>query len=360
MIHDSRARTQQAPMTGGDDFEGLTEEATAEAQLGDKPTDDEVTHSTYWSVQATKSRGLTRAISRTGLGREVDPEEPTAPLPSANASPSALPLLFAAALLGLLTLGCLGIGAFLYFQPTQAPPEPPPPPDPPPPPPQGAPPPPPPPATPQAAPGPEPAPTKAPTPTTPRARPPLPAPGEESAPAPEATGQLDLVPPHLDEPEPVPGAVPEPEPILSPPPEPGSNPEPAPRPGIEEEAVAAAAPPAGAEPFLLIGALSMSGPGSEAQLRNVLELARPELQACYRQALEQDPTLEAEITLSLRLLADGMVLGARARQRRQELPVLSPCLERTLLAERFPGLTGATSLTVPMSFGLSSDGDAAD
>ncbi len=100
----------------------------------------------------------------------------------------------------------------------------------------------------------------------------------------------------------------------------------------------------------------MSGPGSEAQLRNVIDLARPELLACYHQALEQDPAFEAEIDLNLRLLADGTVLGARARQRRKEVPVLTPCLERVMLSERFPGLTGAISLTVPLGFVLGGGG----
>ena len=32
--------------------------------------------------------------------------------------------------------------------------------------------------------------------------------------------------------------------------------------------------------------------------------------------------------------------------------MLSPCVERVMLSKRFPGLTGAVSLTVPSSFVL--------
>ncbi len=66
--------------------------------------------------------------------------------------------------------------------------------------------------------------------------------------------------------------------------------------------------------------------------------------------MESDSYLQASLNLSLRLLADGTVLNARARERRAEVPVLSPCIERVMLSKRFPGLTGAVSIELPLLF----------
>jgi hypothetical protein len=328
-------------MSRGDDLEGLTEEATANAQLGEDPSKGEHTLSTYWKVQAMKSRGETRVVARADMDDEFDPEEPTDPLPPAPAAPTrgGCGLLVAlAALVMLVLLACAGLGAIWLLNV-------------------------------QSGPGAAPAPSSPvpevevevehadPTPS-PTANSTAPAAPEAPAPTPAPVAQVPELP--LDQtvnmpPEPDPEPTPEPQPELEPEviePEPQGDQD-----GIDlseltlpdlEPVVAAEA----AEPSLLIGPLSMSGPGSEPQLRNVFVLAEPRFMACYTEALAQDPGLEATLDLNLRLLADGTVLGARARQRGRKLEPLGPCVERVMLSERFAGLTGAASLVVSLSFVL--------
>ncbi len=341
MIHEPGTRTQWIIMSGGDDFEGHSEEATADAAHGVHTEEHEVTRSTYWAVQAVKVKGETRVVSRQDLATEADPEEPTDPLPGRAPPPQSHAGIWLLLLLVLIVLGalsCMGAGAVYWL------------------------------ASPRVATEVEPEPTPAPpAPTQTEVEQPAPAPPQAAAaPTPppqsrpaEPTGptELSVVAPEPEEPthpEPAEPTHPEPaEPTHS---EPEESPE-ADEP-LELPEVALLELPAdrgSAEPFLLIGELTLAGPGSEPQLRNVVELARPELEACYATALEQDPSLVAELKLNLRMLADGSVLGARARQRGKPMGELTPCVERIMLSKRFPGLPGAASIQVPLSFGLSED-----
>lgn len=330
-------------MSGGDDLEGLTEEATANAQLGDEPGAGEHTLSTYWKVQAMKSRGETRVVHPADLADEIDPEEPTDPLPTAApASPPppsrgrGLMLVLLAALLLLAVLACAGLGTAWFLMVQQGPGEPEP-------------------VVPVAPPVPAEL-MQAPAPTADGESPALPvAPPPSSAPTVSEPAEVSAaVPP--TEPEPV-----EPEPVEPEPVEPVSGADRGPQdPDDDDEGIDLSdltlsdlGPPAAVaetEPTLLIGPLSMTGPGSEPQLRNVIVLAEPRLMTCYTEALALDPVLEASLDLNLRLLADGTVLGARARQRGRKLEPLGSCVERAMLSERFPGLTSAVSLVVPLSF----------
>ncbi len=321
-------------MTGGDDLEGLTEEATASADLGEQPGSPEITRSTYWAVQAVTSRGETRVGSKADLGLETDPEEPTDPLPPHAPPPPrrrGLRLLIVAALITLSILGCLGLATVWLLVHHLTPGEP----------------------------AREPQPLAATVRPTP-AQAPTPQPPVEPVPARPAARPASPSPqPPASEPaiaEPVPVQE-QPEPTLDPIDlEPSSGPQ---GPPAEPVVALGESAPEPASPLLHIGEISLSGPGSEAQLRNVLVLAQTDLLACYAQALEHDPTLQATLSLNLRLLADGGVLGARARERRADVPVLSQCVERVMLSERFPGYPGAASIIVPLSFTLT-DGTSAD
>ncbi len=326
-------------MGGGDDQEGLTEEATASGSLGDEQASTELTMSTYWKVQATKSRGDTRIVTRAALGVETDPEEPTDPLSPTPAPPAPRRSRFLWLALTLLvcslgTLVCAGLGAGWLLLVHRGPEE--------------------------RVSSPAPAPAVQPLPDPPRPEPvPPPSPDPQPrAPAPDAPAQ-PVTTPAEPEPESEPKPEPEPEQESEQGPEPAGAlpPTPAePEPidadlDLSDLSMAEPAPaPRPTEPRLLIGPLSMSGPGSESQLRNVVVLAEPRLLACYTEALALEPGLEATLDLSLRLLADGTVLGARARERGRKVEPLGPCVERELLSERFPGLNGAASLVVPLTF----------
>jgi len=330
-------------MTGGDDLEALSEEATANTELGESADTHEVTRSTYGSVQAGRTRGETRVVTTARLGTETDPEEPTEPLPSPTPPPRrrrGLYLLLAIIVLVLGSLCCLGLATVWFLLPTS------------------------PPSLTVAESIPE-------LEAKPRADPPPPAPTApalEPAAATPPTPQAAAPAAHTDPAEP---KEPAPEPTEPPPDAVTDAGDADPYidanydadidlsdvdPGPSELSISAPAEPSdpappGRDPVLLIGALSLTGPGSEPQLRNVMVLAESDLLACYEDSLQQGP-MEATLSLNMRLLADGTVLGARARERREEVPVLSLCVERVMLSQRFPGLTGAVSLTVPLSFVL--------
>lgn len=317
------------------DLEEQSEEPTDDQPLDGEQESVELTRSTYWAVQAMKTRGETRVVNEAALDDE-DLEDDTAPV-SRSAPLQAQPpptrtspfrVLLVAGLLLLFTVGCLGIGTVYLLlvqgapQPAEAP-------------------------APAAAGPSEPTePVPSPPPEAPVVAPPVGADVQpEPAYTPAAHSPAPVEPQHSGAAEPE-----EPSPVVaSTEPAPLDPQLPAPAPSAAADAPAE---PAAAEPFIHITAVRLSGPGSEAQAANVLAQAEAALLACYVASLEDQPTLATELNVSLRVLADGSVLGARARKGGRALPSLSPCVENQLLRLRFPGLTGAISVFTTLRFGL--------
>lgn len=79
-------------------------------------------------------------------------------------------------------------------------------------------------------------------------------------------------------------------------------------------------------------------------VKRVFDQRHSELQACYERALKADPALAGNVTLTVRIGADGMPLLTRAQSTQLASKAALDCMERATKQWRFPEPQGGTVL----------------
>jgi hypothetical protein len=101
------------------------------------------------------------------------------------------------------------------------------------------------------------------------------------------------------------------------------------------------------------GSVSIGDPGGPPSFnaKGVLEGARPEMVACYRQARQSVPDLHGKLKLLVTVDEGGAVTAVGAEPGGSaNVPALVTCLQDALKAVKFPKPGGTAIVTAPLVF----------